>query len=161
MERWNEKCSLLIERCRAGRLSLPFVVQQSFRPIGSLGCVGCCIALCLSSQRNAICLPARCVCHRRLSLLSSSLVAFIIAACRVYHRRLSRLSLQPVLFIIAACRVCHCSLSRLSSQSVLFGVVSFCGVSCSCFLVDLFPCPLVCVGMLSSRGLLSVRQDAS
>ena len=113
----DEKCSLLIKRCRAGRLSLLFVVQQSFRPIGSLGCVGCCIALCLSSQRNAIGFPARCVCHR--------------------------------------------SLSRLSSQSVLFGVVSFCGVSCSCFLVDLFPCPLVCVGMLSSWGLLSVRQAAS
>ena len=106
MERLDKKCSLLIERYRAGRLSLLFVVQQSFRPIGSLGCVGCCIALCLSSQRNAIGFPARCVCHR--------------------------------------------SLSRLSSQSVLFGVVSFCGVSCSCFLVDLFPCPLVCVGMLSS-----------
>ena len=128
MERWNEKFSLLIERYRAGRLSLPFVVQQSCRPIGSLGCVGCCIALCLSSQRNAIGFPARCVCHRSLSRLSSQPVAFIIAVCRVYHR----------------------SLSRLSSQSVLFGVVSFCGVSSSCFLVDLFPCPLVCVGMISS-----------
>ena len=117
MDRLDEKCSLLIERCRAGRLSLHFIVQQSCRPIGSLGCVGCCIALCLSSQRNAIGFPARCVCHR--------------------------------------------SLSRLSSQSVLFVAVSFCGVSCSCFLVDLFPCPLVCVGMLSSRGLLSVRLDAS
>ena len=106
-----------IKRCRAGRFSLLFVVQQSFRTIGSLGCVGCSIALCLSSQRNAIGFPARCVCHR--------------------------------------------SLSRLSSQSVLFGVVSFCGVSCSCFLVDLFLCLLVCVGMLSSRGLLSVRLAAS
>ena len=106
MERLDKKCSLLIERYRAGRLSLLFVVQQSFRPIGSLGCVGCCIALYLSSQRNAIGFPARCVCHR--------------------------------------------SLSRLSSQSVLFVAVSFCSVSCSCFLVDLFPCPLVYVGMLSS-----------
>ena len=117
MGRLDEKCSLLIKRCRAGRLSLLFVVQQSFRPIGSLGCVGCCIALCLSSQRNAIGFPARCVYHRSLSLLSS--------------------------------------------PPVLFGAVSFCGVSCSCFLVDFYPCPLVCVGMLSSRGLLSVRQDAS
>ena len=117
MERWNEKCSLLIERCRAGRLSLLFVVQQSFRPIGSLGCVGCCIALCLSSQRNAIGFPARCVSHRSLSLLS----------------------LPPVLFV----------------------AVSFCCVSSSCFLVDFYLCPLVCVGMLSSWGLLSVRLDAS
>lgn len=116
MGRLDEKCSLLIERCRAGRLSLLFVVRQGFRPIGSLGCVGCCIALCLSSQRNVISFSAHCVCHR--------------------------------------------SLSRLSSQSVLFIAVSFCGVSCSCFLVDLFPCPLVCVGMLSSRGLLSVRLAA-
>ena len=84
MERWNEKCSLLIERCRAGRLSLLFVVQQSFRTIGSLGCVGCSIALCLSSQRNVISFSAHCVCHRSLSLLSSSLVAFIIAACFVW-----------------------------------------------------------------------------
>lgn len=117
MDRLDEKCSLLIERCRAGRLSLHFIVQQSCRPIGSLGCVGCCIALCLSSQRNAIGFPARCVCHR--------------------------------------------SLSRFSSQSVLFGAVSFCGVSCSCFLVDFHPCPLVCVGMLSRRCLLSVRLAAS
>ena len=128
MGRLDEKCSLLIERCRAGRLSLLFVVRQGFRPIGSLGCVGCCIALCLSSQRNAIGFPARCVCHRRLSLLSSS----------------------PVAFVIVACRVCHLRLSRLSSQSVLFVAVSFCSVSYSCFLVDFYPCPLVCVGMLSS-----------
>lgn len=84
----DEKCSLLIGRCRAGRLSLLFVVQQSFPPISSLGCVGCCIALCLSSQRNAIGFPARCVCHCSLSFLSSPPVAFIIAACRVYHRSL-------------------------------------------------------------------------
>ena len=83
MERLDKKCSLLIERYRAGRLSLLFVVQQSFRPIGSLGCVGCCIALCLSSQRNAIGFPARCVCHRSLSRLSSQPVAFIIAVCFV------------------------------------------------------------------------------
>ena len=84
MERWDEECFLLIERYRAGRLSLPFVVQQSCRPIGSLGCVGCCIALCLSSQRNAIGFPARCVCHRSLSRLSSQPVAFIIAVCFVW-----------------------------------------------------------------------------
>ena len=83
MGRLDEKCSLLIERYRAGRLSLLFVVQQSFPPIGSLGCVGCCIALCLSSQRNAIGFPARCVCHRSLSRLSSQPVAFIIAVCFV------------------------------------------------------------------------------
>lgn len=84
----DEKCSLLIKRCRAGRFSLLFVVQQSFRTIGSLGCVGCSIALCLSSQRNVIGFPARCVSHRRLSLLSSLPVAFVISACRVYHRSL-------------------------------------------------------------------------
>lgn len=138
MGRLDEKCSLLIERCRAGRLSLLFIVQQIFRPIGSLGCVGCCIALCLSSQRNAIGFPARCVCYRSLSLLSSPLVAFFIDACRV----------------------CYCSLSLFSSPPVLFVAVSFCCVSGSCFLVDFYPCPLVCVGMLSSRGLLSVRLDA-
>ena len=108
MDRLDEKCSLLIERCRAGRLSLLFVVQQSFRPIGSLGCVGCCIALCLSSQRNAIGFPARCVSHRRLSLLSSPPVAFLIVACRVCHRCLSCLSSPLVAFIIAACFVCCC-----------------------------------------------------
>lgn len=59
-----------------------------FRTIGSLGCVGCSIALCLSSQRNVISFSAHCVCHRSLSLLSSSLVAFVIFACRFYHRRL-------------------------------------------------------------------------
>lgn len=112
MERWDEKCSLLIERYRAGRLSLPVVVQQSCRPIGSLGCVVCCIALCLSSQRNAIGFPARCVCHRSLSCLSSQAVAFVIAACRVYHRSLSRLSSQPVAFIIAVCFVCCCFFLR-------------------------------------------------
>ena len=138
MGRLDEKCSLLIERCRAGRLSLLFVVQQSFRPIGSLGCVGCCIALYLSSQRNAIGFPARCVCHRSLSLLSS----------------------LSVVFVIFACRFCHLCLSLLSSLPVLFGAVSFCGVSCSCFLVDFYPCPLVCVGMLSRRCLLSVRLAA-
>ena len=84
MGRWDEKCSLLIERYRAGRLSLLFVVRQGFRPIGSLGCVVCCIALCLSSQRNAIGFPARCVCHRSLSRLSSQPVAFIIAGCFVW-----------------------------------------------------------------------------
>ena len=161
MGRLDEKCSLLIERCRAGRLSLLFVVQQSFRTIGSLGCVGCSIALCLSSQRNVISFSAHCVCHRSLSLLSSQPVAFVIAACRFCHRSLSLLSLQPVAFVIAACRFCHLRLSLLSSPPVLFGAVSFCCVSGSCFLVDFYPCPLVCVGMLSSRGLLSVRQDAS
>ena len=114
MGRLDEKCSLLIKRCRAGRLSLLFIVQQSFRPIGSLGCVGCSIALCLSSQHNAIGFPARCVCHCRLSLLSS----------------------LPVAFVIFACRFCHLCLSLLSSLPVLFGAVSFCGVSRSCFLVD-------------------------
>lgn len=88
MGRLDEKCSLLIERCRAGRLSLLFVVQQSFRTIGSLGCVGCSIALCLSSQRNVISFSAHCVCHRSLSLLSLQPVAFVIFACRFYHRRL-------------------------------------------------------------------------
>lgn len=105
MERWDEECSLLIERCRAGRLSLLFVVQQSFRPIGSLGCVGCCIALCLSSQRNAIGFPARCVCHCSLSLLSSLL-------CRFYHRCLSRLLSLLVAFIIAVCFVWCCFFLR-------------------------------------------------
>lgn len=160
MERWDEECSLLIERYRAGRLSLLFVVRQGFRPIGSLGCVGCCIALCLSSQRNAIGFPARCVCHRSLSLFSSPPVAFVISACRFCHLRLSLFSSPLVAFIIAACCVYHRSLSLLSSQSVLFGAVSFCGVSCSCFLVDFYPCPLVCVGMLSRRCLLSVRLAA-
>lgn len=108
MDRLDEKCSLLIERCRAGRFSLLFVVQQSFRTIGSLGCVGCSIALCLSSQRNAIGFPARCVSHRRLSLLSSPPVAFLIVACRVCHRCLSCLSSPLVAFIIAACFVCCC-----------------------------------------------------
>lgn len=103
MERWDEECSLLIERCRAGRLSLLFVVLHSCRPIGSLGCVGCCIALCLSSQRNAIGFPARCVCHCSLSLLSLQPVAFIIAA-------LSLLSSLPVAFVIAACCVYYRSL---------------------------------------------------
>ena len=112
MERWNEKCSLLIERYRAGRLSLPFVVQQSCRPIGSLGCVGCCIALCLSSQRNAIGFPARCVCHRSLSRLSSQSVLFVIAACRFSHLRLSRLLSMPVAFVIAACFVWCCFFLR-------------------------------------------------
>lgn len=126
MGRLDEKCSLLIERCRAGRLSLLFVVQQSFPPISSLGCVGCCIALCLSSQRNAIGFPARCVCYRSLSLLPSPPVAFIISACRFCYRRLLRLSSQPVAFVIAACCVCYRCLSRLSSQPVLFVAVSFC-----------------------------------
>lgn len=161
MGRLDEKCSLLIKRCRAGRLSLLFVVQQSCRPIGSLGCVGCCIALCLSSQHNAIGFPARCVSHRRLSLLSSLPVAFIIAACFVCYRCLSLFSSALVAFVIAACCVYHRSLSLLSLQSVLFVAVSFCGVSCSCFLVDFYPCPLVCVGMLSRRCLLSVRLAAS
>lgn len=105
MERWDEKCSLLIERCRAGRLSLLFVVQQSFRPIGSLGCVGCCIALCLSSQRNAIGFPAHCVCYHSLSLLSSLPVAFVIFACRFYHRRF-------VALVIAVCFVWCCFFLR-------------------------------------------------
>lgn len=157
----DEKCSLLIGRCRAGRLSLLFVVQLSFRPIGSLGCVGCCIALCLSSQRNAIGFPAHCVCHRILSRLSSQSVAFIIAACFVCYRCLSLFSSPLVAFVIDAYRFCHLRLLLLSLQPVLFGAVSFCGVSCSCFLVDIFPCPLVCFGMLSSRGLLSVRLAAS
>ena len=161
MDRLDEKCSLLIERRRAGRLSLLFVVQQSCRSIGSLGCVGCCIALCLSSQRNAIGFPAHCVCYRSLSRLSSPPVAFVIAACRFCHRCLSCLSSLSVVFVIVVCRVCHLRLSLLSSPPVLFGAVSFCCVSCSCFLVDFYPCPLVCVGMLSSRGLLSVRLDAS
>lgn len=112
MERWDEKCSLLIERYRAGRLSLLFVVQQSFRPIGSLGCVGCCIALCLSSQRNAIGFPAYCVCYRRLSLFSSPPVAFVIAACRFCHRCLSLLSSSLVAFVIAACFVWCCFFLR-------------------------------------------------
>lgn len=101
----DEKCSLLIERCRAGRLSLLFVVQHSFRPIGSLGCVGCSIALCLSSQRNAIGFPVRCVFHRSLSLLSSLPVAFVIFACRFYHRRF-------VALVIAVCFVWCCFFLR-------------------------------------------------
>lgn len=112
MGRLDEKCSLLIKRCRAGRLSLLFVVQQSFRPIGSLGCVGCCIALCLSSQRNAIGFPARCVCHCSLSFLSSPPVVFIISACRFCHLRLSLLSSPPVAFIIAVCFVWCCFFLR-------------------------------------------------
>lgn len=112
MGRLDEKCSLLIGRCRAGGLSLLFVVQQSCRPIGSLGCVGCCIALCLSSQRNAIGFPARCVCHCSLSLLSLQPVAFLIAACRVYHRSLSRLLSLLVAFIIAVCFVWCCFFLR-------------------------------------------------
>ena len=108
MDRLDEKCSLLIERRRAGRLSLLFVVQQSCRSIGSLGCVGCCIALCLSSQRNAIGFPAHCVCYRSLSRLSSPPVAFVIAACRFCHRCLSCLSSPLVAFIIAACFVWCC-----------------------------------------------------
>lgn len=154
MGRLDEKCSLLIERCRAGRLSLPFVVQQSCRPIGSLGCVGCCIALCLSSQRNAIGFPSA-LCF------SSPPVAFVIAACRVCHRCLSLFSSPLVAFVIDACRFCHLRLLLLSLQPVLFVAVSFCCVSSSCFLVDFYPCPLVCVGMLSRRCLLSVRLDAS
>lgn len=105
MERWDEECSLLIERCRAGRLSLLFVVLHSCRPIGSLGCVGCCIALCLSSQRNAIGFPARCVYHCSLSRLSSLL-------CRFYHRCLSRLLSLLVAFIIAVCFVWCCFFLR-------------------------------------------------
>lgn len=112
MGRLDEKCSLLIERCRAGRLSLLFIVQKSCRPIGSLGCVGCCIALCLSSQRNAIGFPARCVCYRSLSLLSSPPVAFIISACRFCHRCLSRLLSLLVAFIIAVCFVWCCFFLR-------------------------------------------------
>lgn len=60
---------------------------------------------------------------------------FVVAAQCDWFSSALCLSSQPVAFIIAVC---------------FFGVVSFCGVSCSCFLVDLFPCPLVCVGMLSS-----------
>lgn len=157
MGRLDEKCSLLIGRCRAGRLSLLFAVQQSFPPISSLGCVGCSIALCLSSQRNAIGFPAHCVCYRSVSLFSSLPVAFIIAACFVCYRCLSLFSSPLVAFVIDACRFCHLRLLLLSLQPVLFGAVSFCGVSCSCFLVDFYPCPLVCVGMLSRRCLLSVR----
>lgn len=108
MGRLDEKCSLLIGRCRVGRLSLPFVVQQGFRPIGSLECVGCCITLCLSSQRNAIGFPAHCVCHRSLSLFSSQPVAFLIAPCRVYHRSLSLLLSLLVVFVIVVCFVCCC-----------------------------------------------------
>lgn len=58
--------------------------------------------------------------------------------------------LHCAVFVIAAQCDWFSSALCLSSQSVLFGVVSFCGVSCSCFLVDLFLCLLVCVGMLSS-----------
>lgn len=108
----DEKCSLLIERCRAGRFSLLFAVQQSFRSISSLGCVGCSIALCLSSQRNAISFSAHCVCHRSLSLLSSPLVAFVIDACRVCYRCLSLLSSPLIAFVIAACFVWCCFFLR-------------------------------------------------
>lgn len=92
---------------------------------------------------------------------SSPPVAFVIAACRVYHRSLFCLLSLLVAFLISACRVCYRCLSLLLSLPVLFGAVSFCGVSCSCFLVDFHPCPLVCVGMLSRRCLLSVRLAAS
>lgn len=86
---------------------------------------------------------------------------FVVAAqCDWFFSTLCLLS-PPVAFVISACCVCYRCLSLLLSLPVLFGAVSFCGVSCSCFLVDFHPCPLVCVGMLSSRGLLSVRLDAS
>lgn len=122
----DEKCSLLIKRCRAGRLSLLFVVQQSFRPIGSLGCVGCCIALCLSSQRNVISFSAHCVCHRSLSLLSSPPVAFVIAACFVCYRCLSLFSSPLVAFVIDACRFCYrCLFCLVLFLSAVFLVPAF------------------------------------
>lgn len=60
---------------------------------------------------------------------------FVIAAQCDWFSSALCLSSQPVAFFIAVCFVCCCFFLR-------------------CFLllllVDLFPCPLVCVGMLSS-----------